>query len=113
MKVRQHNVLYFLTTIVILSSSTDILYQINLDGTVDLKFEDGTEEKGFDLLVGADGICCLDIGQYLIGPVIVEASQRVILADCHVQRLPARYVNQRRNLPLTEQSIHPGVGAFP
>ena len=27
-----------------------------LDGTVDVKFEDGTIEKGFDLLVGADGI---------------------------------------------------------
>ena len=27
-----------------------------LDGTVDLNFEDGSEKKGFDLLVGADGI---------------------------------------------------------
>jgi hypothetical protein len=27
-----------------------------LDGTVDVHFEDGTEQKGFDMLVGADGI---------------------------------------------------------
>ena len=26
------------------------------DGTIDLNFEDGSEKKGFDLLVGADGI---------------------------------------------------------
>jgi len=31
-------------------------YTENSDGTVDLTFEDGSEEKGFDLLIGADGI---------------------------------------------------------
>ena len=31
-------------------------YTENNDGTVDLTFEDGSERKGFDVLVGADGI---------------------------------------------------------
>jgi zeaxanthin epoxidase len=31
-------------------------YTENSDGTVDLTFEDGSEQKGFDLLIGADGI---------------------------------------------------------
>jgi len=31
-------------------------YVDNEDGSVDVHFEDGTEKKGFDLLVGADGI---------------------------------------------------------
>ena len=31
-------------------------YTENRDGTVDLTFEDGSEQKGFDVLIGADGI---------------------------------------------------------
>jgi zeaxanthin epoxidase len=36
--------------------SLSLVHPITTDGTIDLTFEDGSEAKGFDVVVGADGI---------------------------------------------------------